>query len=219
VLKKNFTNSHRENSIELESRTLAKLADLEIRIWHARIRHLKYDNLIKLQNQVDDLNSMSQSKSIEICESCMIERQKRSVNKIFRISASKFLEIVHSDLEELLSRTRSDHAYYVTFRDDWSDVIWMHLLRNKNQAFETFKNFQIIIERSVDECKIIILKKNNASEYIDQKFQNYLMKQRINWNSRVLYVPEQNDKAERLNHTLMYKIRSMLNEKKISKEM
>ncbi len=61
---------------------------------------------------------MSQSKSIEICESCMIDRQKRNVNKIFRISVDKFLEIVHSDLRKSLFRTRSDHAYYITFRND-----------------------------------------------------------------------------------------------------
>jgi hypothetical protein len=105
------------------------------------MRHLRYDNLIKLQNQVDELNLMSQSKSNEICESCMIDRQKRNVNKTSRISVSKFLEIVHSDLKRLLSRTRSDHAYYITFRNDWSDVIWMHLLRNKNQTFDAFKAF------------------------------------------------------------------------------
>jgi hypothetical protein len=56
----------------------------------------------------------------------------------------------------------------------------MHLLRIKNQAFETFKNFQVNTERSVDGCKIVTLRENNAEKYIDQKFQNYLIKQRIN---------------------------------------
>jgi hypothetical protein len=54
------------------------------------------------------------------------------------------------------------------------------LLRNKDQAFEAFKNFQINTERSVDEAKIITLRGDNAGEYIDQKFQNYLTEQRIN---------------------------------------
>jgi hypothetical protein len=161
---------------------------------------------------------MSQSKSIEICESCMIDRQKRNVNKIFRISVDKFLEIVHSDLRKSLFRTRSDHAYYITFRNDWLNVIWVHLLRNKTQAFEAFKAFQTNTER-FNDAKIIILRKNNANEYIDHKFSNYLIEQRINWNSRVSYVFKQNDDTECLNRTLMYKVRSMLNKKKISKEM
>jgi hypothetical protein len=117
VLRENFTNSSSENSIN-GSQALAKLAGYGIQIWHARMRHLRYDNLIKLQNQAEEMNLMNQSKSIEICESCMIGRQKRNVNKTSRISASKFLEIVHSDLKRSLSRTRSGHVYYIIFRND-----------------------------------------------------------------------------------------------------
>jgi hypothetical protein len=82
------------------------------------MKHLRYDNFIKLQNQIDEMNLIDQTKSDEICELCMIDRQKRNVNKTSRTSVSKFLEIVHSDLEESLSRTRSDHVYYMTFRND-----------------------------------------------------------------------------------------------------
>jgi hypothetical protein len=64
VLRENFT----------KLRALAELSDLGIRIWHVRMRHLRYDNLIKLQNQIDELNWISELKSIEICESCMINR-------------------------------------------------------------------------------------------------------------------------------------------------
>ncbi len=94
----------------------------------------------------------------------------------------------------------------------------MHLLRKKDEAFETFKKFQTNIERSSD-AKIITLKRNNDDEYIDQKFQNYLAAESINWDSCASYVPDQNDEAERLNRTLMYKIRSMLNQIKISRDM
>ncbi len=55
----------------------------------------------------------------------------------------------------------------------------MHLLRKKNEAFETFTKFQANIERSSD-AKIITLRKNNDGEYIDQKFQNYLAAESIN---------------------------------------
>ncbi len=94
----------------------------------------------------------------------------------------------------------------------------MHLLRNKDQTFDAFKTFQTNTERFSD-VKIITLRKNNASEFIDQKFQNHLTKEEINWDSRASYVSEQNDETERLNKTLMYKVRSMLNDRKISKRM
>ncbi len=57
-------------------------------------------------------------KSIEIDEFYMIDQQKRNVNKISRISINKFLEIMHSNLKRSLSRTRSKHVYYITFRND-----------------------------------------------------------------------------------------------------
>jgi transposase InsO family protein len=96
----------------------------------------------------------------------------------------------------------------------------VHLLRKKDEAFETFKKFQANIERSSD-AKIITLRRDNGDEYIDQKFQNYLAAEGINWDPRAPYVPEQNDEAERLNRTLMYKIHSMLNQqnKRIPREM
>jgi hypothetical protein len=95
----------------------------------------------------------------------------------------------------------------------------VHLLCKKDKAFKTFKKFQNNIERSNNECKLIILRVDNDDEYIDQKIQNYLAAENINCDSRVSYVPEQNDKVERSNRTLMYKIRSMLNQIKISKRM
>ncbi len=92
------------------------------------------------------------------------------------------------------------------------------MLRKKNQAFDAFKAFQTNIERFSD-VKIITLRINNEGEYIDQKFQNYLTENEINWDPRAPYVPEQNDEAERLNRILMYKIRSMLNQTKIPRSM
>ncbi len=94
----------------------------------------------------------------------------------------------------------------------------MHLLRKKDQAFDAFKAFQTNIERSSD-AKIITLRADNGGEYIDQKFQNYLTEHGINWDPRAPYVSEQIGEAERLNRTLMYKVRSMLNQTKIPRGM
>jgi transposase InsO family protein len=95
----------------------------------------------------------------------------------------------------------------------------VHLLRKKDQAFDVFKAFKANIERLSNECKIITLRADNGDENIDQKFQDYLAAEGINWDPRAPYVSEQNGEAERLNRTLMYKVRSMLNQTKIPKDM
>jgi hypothetical protein len=112
------------------SRTLIKQESI-IETWHVRLRHLDYDNLIKLENQAIEM-TLNESKSNQICELCMIDRQKRNVNKTSRTRIIEFLKIVHFDLERSTSRTRDDFTYYMTFRDDWSTIIWVHLLRKKN---------------------------------------------------------------------------------------
>jgi hypothetical protein len=63
------------------------------------------------------------------------------------------------------------------------------------------------------------LRIDNEDEYINQNFQKHLTENKINWNSRVLYVSKQNDETKRLNRIFMYKIRSMLNQTKISRRM
>ncbi len=172
---------------------------------------------MKLKNQVIEI-TLNESKSNQICEFCMINRQKRNINKTSRIRIIKFLKIVHSDLKKSMLRTQEDFAYYMIFRGNWSIVIWMHLRRKKNQVFDIFKTFQTNIERFSD-AKIIILRIDNEDEYINQNFQKHLTENKINWNSRVLYVSKQNDETKRLNRIFMYKIRSMLNQTKISRDM
>jgi hypothetical protein len=88
-----------------------------IETWHARLRHLGYDNLIKLQNQAIEM-TLNESKSDQICGPCMIGRQERNINKTSRIRVTKFLEIVHFDLRESMPRIRNNFAYYMLFRDD-----------------------------------------------------------------------------------------------------
>ncbi len=105
----------RENS-SINSRTLINQRPI-IETWHARLRDLGYDNLIKLQNRAIEM-ILNEAKPNQICEPCMIDRQKRNINKTSRTRVTKFLKIVHSDLEESMLRTRDEYAYYMTFRDD-----------------------------------------------------------------------------------------------------
>jgi hypothetical protein len=95
-----------------------------IEIWHAYLRHLDYDNLIKLENQTIEI-ILNESKSNQICEFCMIDRQKRNVNKTSWIRVIKFLKIVHSDLERTMPRIRDDYVsrYYDTEHRYWETLI------------------------------------------------------------------------------------------------
>jgi hypothetical protein len=77
----------RENS-STNSKALIKQEPI-IKIWHARLRLLDYDNLIKLQNQAIKM-TVNKSKSNQICEPCIIDRQKRISIKRHEPESSNF---------------------------------------------------------------------------------------------------------------------------------
>ena len=86
------------------------------------MKYVKYKNLMKLNHLTDEINIVNLI-SKEICDDCMIERQQRKINHIFKIRTNAFLNIVHSDLEEFFSFTRKNEPYYVIFKNDFTNVI------------------------------------------------------------------------------------------------
>jgi hypothetical protein len=71
----------------------------------------------------------------------------------------------------------------------------------------------------ISTCKIKIFLTDEEKELTDHVFQNFLKDEEIFFDDRALYVSEQNEKAKRLNRTLFYKIRSMMIERKIFKNL
>lgn len=76
------------------------------------------------------------------CEICIQAKMvKKSFPKVER--TSELLELVHSDTCELNGLlTRGGNRYFITFIDDFSRYTYVYLIRNKNQAFQMFKNLQ-----------------------------------------------------------------------------
>ena len=43
------------------------------------------------------------------------------------------------------------HLYYVTFIDDYSIKTWIYLLKNKNEVFEKFREFNNEVQNLLDK--------------------------------------------------------------------
>ena len=65
------------------------------------------------------------------------------------------------------------------------------------------------MKKTSDEL-IKMLRTDDENEYIDHAFQNFLKDEDIRFDDRVSYVSKQNDKFERLNRILFYKLRSIM---------
>ncbi len=85
----------------------------------------------------------------------------------------------------------------------------LYFLKNKSEQYEKFIEFkngyELLRKRKINE-----LRTDNGKEYFSLEFQNYLKRNGIIHNTSVAYCPQSNDKAERLNRTLVEKARCML---------
>jgi len=88
--------------------------------------------------------------------------QKSFFSKVER--NSQLLELVYFDICEINGMlTKGEKRYFITFIDDYSRFTYVHLLRIKDEAFEKFKEFKIMVENQ-KERKIKIFKSDSGGE-------------------------------------------------------
>ena len=61
----------------------------------------------------------------------------------------------------------------ITFIDDSSKYSWVYIIKNKNDAFETFRKWRDMIEAQYEK-KIKILRTDNGGEYVNRSFKIFL---------------------------------------------
>jgi hypothetical protein len=84
-------------------------------------------------------------------------RKKSSVPYPVSTSVSTApLEHVFSDVWGPTSSSFGNHAYYVSFIDDYCKFTWIYLLKKRFDVYQVFLNFQEYVERKFDR-KIITM--------------------------------------------------------------
>lgn len=107
-------------------------------------------------------------------------------------------------------------SYFVTFIDDASKKVWAYGMKNKSDVFEIFKRFHAMVERQTGKL-LKCLRSDNGGEYCSWEFKDYCSKHGIRHEKTVPYTPQHNGVAERMNCTILEKIRSMLSSAKLPK--
>jgi len=126
------------------------------------------------------------------------------------------LELVHSDVcGPLKENSFSGAAYFVTFIEDHSRKLWAYSLKTKNEVLEKFKQFQVMVERQTGK-KLKCIRLNNGDKYRGP-FHEYCKQQDIRHEKTPPKTPQLNGLAERMNRTIIERVRCMLNEAKLPK--
>ncbi|KAG8471369.1 hypothetical protein CXB51_036995 [Gossypium anomalum] len=187
--------------------------DNSTELWHKRLSHMseKGLNCLAKKNQLSGLKNAT----LKNCAHCLAGKQRRvSFRSCPPHRKSELLELVHSDVCGLIKvRSHGGALYFVTFIDDCSRKLWVYTLKSKNQVFEVFKQFQASVERETRK-KLKCIRTDNGGEYTGS-FHEYCLRQGIIHQRTPPKTPQLNGLAERMNRTLIERVRCLLSDAKL----
>ncbi|KAA0040307.1 gag/pol protein [Cucumis melo var. makuwa] len=126
------------------------------------------------------------------------------------LQAKTPLELIHSNLCEPMNvKARGGYEYFINFIDDYSRYGHVYLIQNKSDSFEKFKEYKAEVENESGK-KIKTLRSDRGGEYMDLRFQDYLIEHGIQSQLSAPSTPQLNGVSERRNRTLLDMVRSMM---------
>ncbi|KAI0992610.1 hypothetical protein K3495_g15575, partial [Podosphaera aphanis] len=93
------------------------------------------------------------------------------------------------------------------------------LLQTKDETFDAFNSYANIYENNENNKRIRILATNNGTEYTNKRFKSLLDKKGITHQLSPVYTKEPNGLTERINRTIVNKIRCLLNQSNLPKSL
>src|SRR5450759_2026640 len=186
-------------------------------LWHSRLGHLSEKMLANLCKKgfLSNLRSID----LEFCEHCVFGKQHQHAFGVGIQHSDKILAYIHSDVWGPSPTTsNSGCLYYVSFIDDYLRYVWIYFMHLKSDAFAIFKMWKAQVESQTGnkvktlDTRVRCLRSDNGGEYTFDIFEAYYKEQGITRHLTIVYTPQQNGVAERLNRTLLERTRSMLSQ-------
>ena len=142
------------------------------------------------------------------CETCKMTRSTQNVNRSPAPRATQKLGRVHMDFwGPYKTPTIGGNRYMLTITDDFSRKSWIYLTKERSEVYQVFESWRKQAQLESGQ-KLKAIRSDNAPEFI--KLGKELKKDGIRIELTVLYTLSQNGVAERLNRTLITKVRAML---------
>jgi transposase InsO family protein len=141
-----------------------------------RFEHLGYSGLRDLvkKQSVQGLSNLEFEK--KFYEGCVIEKQTRRSFGKSQYQAKRPFELIHTDIcRPITPGSFSGKRYFITFIDDFSRKCWVYFLKEKSEAFEIFKKFKVMVEKSTGYY-VRALRSDRGDEYLSNEFNTYCEK-------------------------------------------
>jgi ribosomal protein L15 len=195
---------------------LASCTEDEAWRWHARFGHLNFQALRTLarRGMVRGLPLLSHVN--QLCEGCMAGKQRRlSFPQKAEFRVEEVLDLVHGDLCGPISPpTAGGSKYFLLMVDDRSRFMWVSILRSKDQAADSVKQFKLAAEAETGR-KLRMLRTDRGGEFTSVEFMEFCAEVGMQRQLTAPYSPQQNGVVERRNATVVATTRSLLKAKNL----
>ena len=117
-------------------------------LWHGRMGHSKFDNIIKVSKKevVRDFPKIVKPRN-SVCRHRQHGKQTKSNFKTKEHMTSHPLEMVHIDFCGTTRTKILQGEYYFMFLiDNYTRMTWVASLKEKSESFEKFKIFKAMVE-------------------------------------------------------------------------
>ena len=193
-----------------------KVAEMS-RLWHMRLGHAGEKSLQTLAMQ--GLLKSAKNCKLDFCEQCVMGKKTRVKFDTTIHNTKGILDYIHTDVwEPTETASLGGKHYFVTFVDDFSRKVWVYTMKSKDEVFETFLVWKKMVENQIGR-KIKVLRSDNGTEYRNDQFSIFCKKEGISRHFTVRDTPQQNGVAERMNRTLLEKVRCMLSNAGLGKQL
>jgi len=199
-------------SVSAPAAAASSVSTTSAQLWHRRFGHLGYANLARLPSMVNGLNLTTdiQAASSDLCEPCALGKIHRQPSPESKSKTTKPLQLIHMDVcGPMPVASFGGSKYIATFLDDYTGYSTVRLLRAKSEVAAATKSVFSMLQNSTGST-VINVRTDRGGEYMSNDLESYLDQHGVVHQTTIAYTPEQNGKAERLNRTLMEKVRSML---------
>lgn len=132
--------------------------------------------------------------------------------------STRFLDLLHFDLEGPLPTTFRGYRYFLIVKYDYTGLMFIYALKTKSEAFAKLKELKSYLELQSGQqwrraCS------NWGGEFNSAKSILWFKNKGIAWELSEPYTPQQNGKDERSMYTIMSAVWSVMEKKRLAKSL
>lgn len=185
-------------------------------LWHRRLGHASKSVIEDIRrNKVVEGIDLNQSSTLIDCLPCSNGKQTNAPYKGKLASNDMEVgDVIYSDIcGPMPNESWSRKKYFISFIDGRSKYLTVETMLTKTgeEALKLLKIFKAKFERQFNRT-LKRIHTDNGGEYRNQEMNLYCRNEGIIHTTTAPYNPQSNGMAERMNRTLMMKVRSMLSE-------